>query len=391
MLRIYLFLTLALAFAQPAFVPAPRAQTREAKTLDIYYIDVEGGQATLFVSPSGESLLVDTGFPGERDSGRIMDAIKAAGLTQLDHLVSTHYHVDHIGNVQTLAAKIPIKNFYDHGPTAEPDREQVPGFQKAYAEIHAKVKHTVVKAGDKIPFAGVDWLIVTSAMQPIKTPIKGAPGAGTPNPACANFQAKNTTNDPENGYSVGSVITFGRFRTINLGDLLWDREFDLMCPTNRIGTVDVYLTTHHGSNLSGSEVSVHPLRSRVAIMNNGARKGGSPEAFRVLESAPGLEDIWQLHWSANVGLEHNAPGVFIANIEDNATVANILTAPPPEPGAARGGARGAGAARGGGGRGGGGAQAHTPAYWIKVSARQDGSFSVTNARNGFTKTYGGSR
>ncbi len=130
---------------------------------------------------------------------------------------------------------IPIKSFYDHGPTAEPDREQVPGFQKAYADIHAKAKHTVLKAGDKIPFAGVDWLVVISAMQPIKAPIKGAPGAGTPNPACATFQPKNTTGDPENGYSVGSVITFGRFRTIDLGDLLWDREFDLMCPTNRLG------------------------------------------------------------------------------------------------------------------------------------------------------------
>jgi beta-lactamase superfamily II metal-dependent hydrolase len=365
------------------------SQTRPASTLDIYYIDVEGGQATLFVSPSGESLLVDTGFPGERDTGRIMDAVKAAGLTQIDHLLSTHYHVDHIGGMQALASLIPIKNFYDHGPTAEPDREQVPGFQQAYAELRAKAKHTVLKPGDKIPFVGVDWLVVTSAMQPIKNPIKGAPGAGAPNPACATFQPKNTTSDPDNAHSVGSVITFGRFRTINLGDLLWDREFDLMCPINRIGTIDLYLTTHHGSNLSGSEVQVHPLRSRAAIMNNGGRKGGSPDAFRVLHTAPGLEDIWQLHWSATAGMEHNAPGLFIANVEDNTALAAILTAPPPEPGAPRGGggARGAGAGRGGGGGRGGGAQAHTPAYWIKVSANRDGSFSITNARNGFSKTY----
>jgi hypothetical protein len=218
-----------------------------------------------------------------------------------------------------------------------------------------------------------------------------------------------------------------------MGDLLWDREFDLMCPANRIGTIDVYLTTHHGSNLSGSEVQVHPLRSRVAIVNNGIRKGGSVEAFRVLETAPGLEDIWQLHWSAPAGIEHNAPGVFIANIEDNAALATILTAPPPQPGAGRGGGGGRGAptapiapnapnapntpvapaviapggqgqppvagappaagapappaAGRGGGRGGGGAPPHVPAYWIKVSANQDGSFTVTNARNGFSKTY----
>jgi beta-lactamase superfamily II metal-dependent hydrolase len=380
-------LTLILTLAFTNSPTMSQAQTRTAKTLDIYYIDVEGGQATLYVSPSGESLLVDTGFPGERDTGRIIEAVKAAGLTQIDHLVSTHYHVDHIGNVISLASMIPIKHFYDHGPTAEPDREQVPGFQAAYAELHAKAKHTVLKPGDKIPFTGVDWLVVTSAMQPIKNPIKGAPGAGAPNPACATFQPKNTTSDPDNAHSVGSVITFGRFRTINLGDLLWDREFDLMCPINRVGTIDLYLTTHHGSNLSGSEVQVHPLRSRVAIMNNGGRKGGSPDAFRVLHTAPGLEDIWQLHWSATAGIEHNAPGIFIANVEDNAALAAILTAPPPDPGVARGGgARGAGAGRGGGGRG-SGAQAHTPAYWITVSANQDGSFTITNARNGFSKTY----
>jgi competence protein ComEC len=416
-------LMLTLVFASPLL-----AQPR-GKALDIYYIDVEGGQATLFVSPSGESLLVDTGFPGERDTGRIMEAVKAAGLTQIDHLLSTHYHVDHIGGVQAIAALIPIKHFYDHGPTSEPDREQVPGFQKLYAELHAKAKHTVLKPGDKIPFAGVDWQVVISAMQPIKTPMKGAPGAGAANPACATFEKKNTTADPDNGYSVGSVITFGRFRTIDMGDLLWDREFDLMCPTNRIGTIDLYLSTHHGSNLSGSEVQVHPLRSRVAIVNNGVRKGGSVEAFRVLETAPGLEDIWQLHWSAPAGIEHNAPGTFIANIEDNAAVATILTTPPAQPGAGRGGGgRGAApvapiaptapnapiapaviapggqgqppvagappaagapvppAAGRGGGRG-GGAPPHVPAYWIKVSANQDGSFTVTNTRNGFSKTY----
>ena len=416
MRRRFALFTLVLAVALANSVPGAQVQTRATKTLDIYYIDVEGGQATLFVSPSGESLLVDTGFPGERDAGRIMEAVKAAGLTQIDHLLSTHYHVDHIGNVLSLASMIPIEHFYDHGPTAEPDREQVPGFQKAYAELHAKAKHSVLKAGDKIPFAGVDWLVVISAMQPIKAPVKGAPGAGAPNPACATFQPKNTTADPENAHSVGSIITFGRFRTINMGDLLWDREFDLMCPTNRVGTIDLYLTTHHGSNLSGSEVQVHPLRSRVAIVNNGVRKGGSAAAFSVLETAPGLEDIWQLHWAAPAGIEHNAPGVFVANIEDNATLATLLTAPPTQPGGGRGGARGApdaGAAvapaviapggqgqppvagapvpplagRGAGGGRGGGAQAHTPAYWIKVSANQDGSFTVTNTRNSFSKTY----
>jgi competence protein ComEC len=372
----YALLAVFAMLAAAASVWDAAAQPSAAKPLDIYYIDVEGGQATLFVSPSGESLLVDTGFPGERDTGRILDAVKAAGLTQIDHLLATHYHVDHIGNVQNLAAAIPIKHFYDHGETSETEREQVPGFQKTYAGIYAAATHTVLKPGDRIPFAGVDWRVVVSAKQPIKSPIPGAPGAGSLNPSCSTFQRKNTTADPENEYSVGSVITFGKFRTIDLGDLLWDREFELMCPVNRVGTIDLYLTTHHGSDLSGSAVQVHPLQARAAIMNNGARKGGSVSAFTVLETAPGLEDIWQLHWSIPAGLEHNSPGVFIANVEDNAALAGLLTAPPPQPGAGRGG-------RGGGG----GAQGHSPAYWIKVSARQDGSFTVTNARNGFSKTY----
>jgi len=155
--------------------------------------------------------------------------------------------------------------------------------------------------------------------------------------------------------------------------------------------VDLFLTSHHGINQSNAAALVHGLQPRVAIMKNGTRKGGSPETFQTLESSPGLEDLWQLHWSHNVMVEHNAPGVFIANIEDNATMAGILTAPPPAPrgaGAAPGGPPGAGAGRGGGGGGRGNAPPpHTPAYWIKVTAQQDGTFTVTNARNGFNKTY----
>src|SRR5262245_26770563 len=346
------------------------AQTTSSKTLDIYFIDVEGGQATLFVSPSRESLLIDTGFPGDRDTGRILDVMKDAGVQQLDHLLLTHYHVDHIGNVQNLAGRIPIKHFYDHGATAEPDREQVPGFQKAYAELFAKTPRTSLKPGDKVPFAGVDWRIVTSATQVIKTPLAGAPGAGQANASCTGFEPKNTTADPDNGYSVGSVIAFGKFRTIDLGDLYWDREFDLMCPANRVGTVDLYIVSHHGSNPSGSAALVHALQPRVAIMDNGGRKGGSASTFGILESSPGLEDLWQLHWSMSGGTEHNAPGAFIANVEDNAALAALLTTPPGP----------------GGGRGNTNA-GHTPAYIIKVSAQQDGTFTVTNTRNNFSKTY----
>jgi hypothetical protein len=252
-----------------------------------------------------------------------------------------------------------------------------------YAQIQANAPRTIVKPGDKLKIPGLDVTVVSSAGQVLKSSL---PGAGQPNPACAGFAEKDLSQvfDPDNAYSVGFVLGFGRFRTIDLGDLTWNHEGQLVCPANRIGTVDLYLTTHHGINQSNAPAIVHGLRPRVAIMNNGTRKGGALETFQALESSPGLEDLWQLHWSHNVMVEHNAPGVYVANIEDNTTLANILTAPPPAP-------RGTGAPAGpGGGRGGGRGNPpapHTPAYWIKVTAQQDGTFTVTNARNGFSKTY----
>jgi competence protein ComEC len=378
---------LGLLLAAGVFMPSAAAQT-PAKTLQIYYVDTEGGQATLFVAPSGESLLVDVGNPGGRDTDRLMLALEDAGVKQIDHLVLTHYHGDHVGGLAEFAKRVPIKRFYDHGPAAEGDRAGGQGFMEQYAQIHAGAMRTVVKPGDKVPFAGLDVTVVSSAGQVLRANL---PGAGRPNPACAGFAEKDLSKvfDPDNAYSVGFVLGFGRFRTIDLGDLTWNHEGQLMCPANRLGTVDLYLTTHHGINQSNASAIVHGLQPRVAIMNNGTRKGGSLETFQTLATSPGLEDLWQLHWSHNVMTEHNAPGAFIANIEDNATLANILTAPPPAPrgaGAAPGATPGAGGGRGGGGRG-NAPPPHTPAYWIKVTASQDGTFTVTNARNGFSKTY----
>jgi len=380
-MRAYSGLLLAAAVA----VLPVAAQTQQ-KTLQIYYVDTEGGQATLFVAPTGESLLIDVGNPGGRDTDRLMLAIEDAGVKQIDHLVLTHYHGDHVGGLAELAKRIPIKRFYDHGPAAEGDRAGGQGFMEQYAQIHAGATRTIVKPGDKVPFAGLDVTVVSSAGQVIRSNL---PGAGRPNPACAGFAEKDLSKvfDPDNSYSVGFVLSFGRFRTIDLGDLTWNHEGQLVCPANRIGTVDLYLTTHHGINQSNAPAIVHALQPRVAIMNNGTRKGGAVETFQTLESSPGLEDLWQLHWSHNVMTDHNAPGAFIANIEDNATLAGILTAPPPAPrgAGAQAGAPGAGAGRGGGR--GNAVPPHTPAYWIKVTAQQDGAFTVTNARNGFSKTY----
>jgi beta-lactamase superfamily II metal-dependent hydrolase len=361
---------------------AGTAQNQSAKTLDMYVVDTEGGHAVLYVSPSGESLLEDTGNPpgpapiGPRDTDRIMAVIEAAGVKQIDHLILTHYHVDHVGGLEELAKRIPIKHFVDHGATVEA-REQVPDFQQKYAALYANAKHTVVKPGDKIPFAGVDVTVVTAAGEVIKKPL---PGGGKPNPACADFKPRDEAHiDPENPQSVGVVYTYGKFRTVNLGDFTWNAEQKLMCPNNPIGKVDVYLTSHHGIDQSGSPALVHGLQPVVAVMHNSSRKGGAAQTMQVLYSSPGLQDVWQLHWAYSAGLELNAPGLFIANLEDPAAVAAFLSRSAGEPGAPP--ARGPGGF--GGGRGG-----HTgPAFWIKVSAHADGSFTVTNTRNNFSKTY----
>ena len=362
------------------------AQSGPSKTLDIYFIDTEGGHSTLYVAPTGESLLMDTGSPGGRDVARILAVLQAAGVKRIDHMVSTHYHGDHVGGLEELASKIPMVQFIDHGATSEP-KEMVPGFQKMYAELYAKAKHTVVKPGDAIPFDGVTVAVATSHGQVLKTPL---PGGGKPNPACAGFVPRDESRvDPDNPMSVGLVFTYGKFRTVNLGDFTWNKEQELMCPNNPIGQVDLYLTSHHGIDQSGSPALVHGLQPRVAIMHNSTRKGGAIQTMQTLHTSPGLEDIWQLHWAYAAGLEHNTPSLFIANTEDNATVANVLLNPPPtfgQPGAGRPGP-GAGGPPPPGGPGGGRGDHTGPAFWIKVSAQSDGTFSVTNTRNNFTKTY----
>jgi beta-lactamase superfamily II metal-dependent hydrolase len=353
---------LAAAFAACFAIARVEAQ----KTFDVYSIDVEGGQSTLFVSPSGQSLLVDTGSPGDRDAGRIAAVAKEAGLRQIDYLLITHYDGDHVGGVKDLAALIPIRTFVDHGPRVQdPAQTMSPQAQasiertdKAYAEIRAAGRHLQVKPGDVVPLAGLDVRIVSAGRAAITRPLAGA---GAANPLCAEYQPHDVDHS-ENSFSVGAMIGYGRFRMLDLGDLTWNKERDLVCPNNLLGTVDVYLTTHHGLNLSGPPVLVHAVRPRVALMNNGPRKGGSRETWAALKSSPGLEDVWQLHYSVQRtanrafyetadpgGPDLNAPESFIANLDEQA--------------------------------------AHTPVYYIKVSVNADGSFVVANSRNHFSKTY----
>ena len=345
------------------------AQTRS--NLDIYVIDVEGGNATLLVPPSGESLLIDTGNVGPeaavRDAERIMAAVQDARLTQIDHLIVTHWHNDHFGGLAELAKRIPIKHFIDHGANVQPAPAADEFVAKIYPQLYANAKHTVVKPGDRIAVAGLDVRVVTSAGETIKAAL---PGAGAPNPYCANF--KPGDNNAEDPLSVGVYIKFGKFRTVHLGDPTKNKEFELMCPNNRIGAVDLFLGLHHGVSSSNSEVMIHATHPRVAIMNNGTRKGGAPDVMQVLHTSPGLEDLWQMHFSQLSGQEYTVPSIFIANMLDDPFAAMPMApidAPPlgsnaPPPPAHNG-----------------------PAYWIKVSAQTDGTFTVTNARNGFAKTY----
>ena len=413
-----------------AAAQAPRPAAAAAKPLDIYVLDVEGGKSTFFITPSGQVVLIDTGFPGGRDLERIVTAMDTIGVKKIDYLITTHYHVDHIGSLIDLSKRVPIETFVDHGPTVEA-REQVANYQAQYAEVWAKAKHIVAKPGDKLNLTGIDWRIVTSAGNVIKTPLSGG---GKPNPACKDYKEKdpNYNGGLENGQSVGSVISYGQFRAVDLGDFLWNLEGQLMCPNNPIGDVDVYFASHHGLDYSGSDALVHGLHPRVSIMQNGPRKGGAPSTMFTMRTSAGMEDLWQSHWGNEAGLDENSAGVFIANVDDNATTAAILTAPPRGAGAGRGGRGGAPAGPGAApatppappapgaapapanapapvaqpaagapgqppappqnaGPGGRGPQlqnaAHTPAYWIKVSAMPDGSFTVTNTRNGFSKTY----
>jgi competence protein ComEC len=348
------------------------AQNR-GKALDIYLIDVEGGNATLFVTPGGENMLIDTGNGGAgavRDAERIAAAVKDAGLKQIDHLVTTHYHGDHFGGMTEFAARVPVRHYIDHGPNVQPNPNVDAFLQKDYPALYSKAKHTVVKPGDRIAVGGgLDVRVVASAGQTIQSPV---PGAGGQNPYCAEYKPQDP--DPtENAQSVGSVITYGRFRTVHLGDLTWNKEGDLMCPVNRVGPVDLFIVSHHGQPVSNAPVLVHAIRPRVMIMNNGTRKGGQPPAMRVLHSSPGLEDLWQIHFSLLSGQEYTVPGMFIANGVDEAQAAMPIEAMTPPPG----------------GPGAPPPPAHNgQAYWIKVSAMEDGSFTVTNARNGFTKRYG---
>jgi competence protein ComEC len=325
--------------------------TRSSKvdgTLDIYFIDVEGGAATLIVTPSRQSILIDTGWkrPDDRDAKRIYDvASREAGLKQIDNLITTHFHRDHFGGILALSKMIPIGTFYDHGPMT--DLAEDPGFKALYADYQAASggKHQTLHPGDVIALKSGSQPIILKCLVADATPIGGS---GVENPLCA--QAKQMEPDPsENARSLGFKLTFGRFRFLDLGDLTGNVESLLVCPKDAIGPIDVYQVTHHGMKTSNNPVLIQTVHPTVAIMGNGPAKGGDPETYARLKSVASIKDIWQLHRNLASTDSDNAPEPLTANLA---------------------------------------AESNCTGNWIKVTVSSDSKqYQVTNTRNGNKRTY----
>ena len=353
------YAVLALAACGPALAqnPAPKAQ---AGKLNMYWIDTEGGAATLIVSPSGESLLIDTGFPtDDRDAKRIFAAAQQAGLDHIDHLVISHWHADHEGGLAAFAKMMPISKLYEHGDTVSPEDA---GRLADYKTV-AGTKRVIVKPGDKIPVKGLDVLVVTSDQQQIANPVNG----GGPNPLCANAPRMEAAA-PENLRTVGVLLSYNKFTYLNLIDLDWFKDMELACPANKVGKVTLYQTSRHGGlDDAGSPAFLGAIAPQVIVVNNGPRKGlgqtdqrakavADPQAvpyehnsYLRMAKLPGLEGIWQQHLSlVDKNPMHNTAENMIANFEETADCKG---------------------------------------NWIGASIAPDGKFTVTNGRNGFSKDY----
>jgi len=320
-------------------------QQQSNKPLQIVSIDVEGGAAVLFVTPEGKSLLIDTGWPagmgGARrpvaggtapaapapasaapsSADRIVAVAQKAGLRKLDFVLITHYHVDHVGGFSELIGKFPVDTILDHGPNRETPRANAPAsatqpvvLYPAYEKLIANHRRQSLKPGDKVQIGSLTLTTVASDGEVLGNPL---PGAGQANPDCVAMTEKPTNGGEENARSVGVLMTYGSARVVSLGDLTWNVEKALVCPVNKVGSTDLLLVSHHGSNLSNSPALVHALTPRVAIMNNGAQKGGDPETYDTVSTSTGLQRLWQLHFATKGGAARNPAEPYIANLTDD--------------------------------------------------------------------------
>lgn len=337
------------------FVTLAPAGAADSKTLEIYFIDVEGGQATLVVTPERHTLLIDTGWAGDgvepqpgdphkaRDANRILAAARDAGVSQIDYVLITHFHTDHMGGVSELAQLMPIRGFIDHGaphPHAAATSAETRDAFAVYSKVRRKARrHIEPRPGDRLPFTDVEAIVVSSDGATLSTPL---PGAGAANPACQK-QAQPALDTDENVRSTGVLVRHGEFRFLDVGDLSGEPLFNLVCPRDLIGGAEAYLVAHHGGPDVTDPATFAAFRPRVAIMNNGEKKGGARATFEALHQVPGLE-VWQLHAAAGAG-DSNFPAQFIANVDEST------------------------------------------AHWIKLAANEDGSFRVLNGRTGEWKAY----
>jgi competence protein ComEC len=343
-MRILYFCMLPLLLISAVAAGASDANS-SSDNLEIYVIDTCGGKAMIVVTPEGENMLIDAGYPrpDNRDTKRVVETAKSLGIKEFDIIVATHYDTDHCGNIASVDANIPGKVFYDHGdPIASTGNRRNRDYD-SYINCIGTRKRVSVKPGDTIPVKGVKITVVTAGGKALVDPLEGA---GKPNEF--SIATRPNARADNNIGSIGLLYEFGKFRMLDLADLLASVEFDLMCPNNKVGTVDLFMVSHHGYQVSNSKFLIHAIAPKVTIMNNGPRKGGDAAVFDIIKSSPGIQDLWQLHYSFAAGQEKNSPEQFIANMEQEQQCQGKL---------------------------------------IKVSVKKDGSFTVTNSRNNFSKNY----
>ena len=315
------------------------------ETLDIYWVDVEGGAATLLVTPGGETVLMDAGWSGfeDRDAERIVKALEDAGKSKIDYFLTSHFHRDHVGGLPALAERVEIGKFVDHGDSVEIGWNE--NADKLWTDYKAasEGKRMQVGPGDTLPLEGVDFQFVAARSQFVDEPLKPAEA----NPLCDDLTKKDVDKG-ENGKSVGFIVRRGDFEFLDLGDLSWNYELELACPKNLLGEIDLYQVTHHGMDMSGAPPHVRALKPQVAVMNNGPTKGGTAVTYETLTAIPELKDLWQVHKAMHAPDSPNTDEQMIANLKSTE---------------------------------------ECDGNWIKASVQPDGSFTVTNSRNGYSKSY----
>lgn len=295
------------------------------RTLDFYFIDSEGGAATLIVTPSGESVLIDAGWADVdgRDAKRIQRAMQQVGITAIDHLVATHYHQDHYGGVPDLSRFVTVKRYYDHGKMASMTED--PKFAERYGAYQAAAKNqtTTLKPGDTIQLktaVGTPPLKILCVAS--NTEVIGS-NKSSANPECGSNTPQEDSS--ENGRSVALLLSWGGFEFLNLADLTFNISQRLVCPVNQIGEIDLYQVTHHGGNLNNDPLLLRSFRPSVSVMINGPRKGGHPDTIMWLQKTPLFKALYQLHRNVQIPAEQNTATEFIANLDEQVDAAYMIT------------------------------------------------------------------